>query len=67
MKIPSTARPHEVAILRVYLQDTYEPVQIATILHYQSPQPVYRVIRKFRDFLAQERAQRYTGTITIAV
>lgn len=48
--IPKHARPHEVAILLFYLQG-FNPKQIAHELHYEKPQPVRRVIRKWKMHL----------------
>jgi hypothetical protein len=67
MILPQDARPHEVAILRVYLQETFDPREIASILHYEAPQPVYRVIRKYRDFLSEQRAVLFSGSLTITM
>lgn len=65
MRMPEQARPHEVAILRVYLLESSDPKEIATILHYRSPQPVYRVIKRHRDFLAAQRTALYGLTIVL--
>ena len=60
--IPEEARPNEVAIMRVYLLETYDPKKIAKILHYKHPAPVYRVIRKYRNELSQMRMRYVTGS-----
>lgn len=50
--IPRTARPHEVAILTLWLEKK-NPKQIAYILHYKKTQPVRRVIARYEELLDQ--------------
>ena len=45
------ARPHEVAILMLWFQGR-NVKQIAYDLHYSYPQPVYRVLARWRDFVS---------------
>lgn len=53
LPIPETAKPHEVAILMLYEElKTVRRVQEA--LHYQSPQPVYKVIRRYEKTVTYE-------------
>lgn len=47
MRIPSEARPHEVAILLLFRQGM-NAKQIAYVLHYRHSQPVQRVIAKWK-------------------
>lgn len=65
--MPDNARPHEVAILRIYLSETFDPQEIASILHYKTPHPVYKVIRNHRDFLSRQRVALYSGTIHVVL
>lgn len=53
LRIPETAKPHEVAILVLYKQlKTVRRVQV--FLHYEKPQPIYRVIHKYSGLFTQQ-------------
>lgn len=58
---PQSAKPHEVAILYVYLKETHNPMEIMRFLHYASHTPIYETLKKYRDFLGQHR--KVTNTI----
>lgn len=51
MNLPEQAKPHEVAIIRIYLSEERNPQRIAQILHYRSRKPVLRVLHTYRPFL----------------
>lgn len=55
MSLPTDAKPFERAILIVYGLGNYEPEKIAEILNYPTKDSVYRVLRKYRDFLPECR------------
>lgn len=63
--IPPEARPHEVGILIAYLVlGVKTPKALKEMFHYDEPQPVYRVLRKYRQFLSQR--ETYTRTLTVS-
>lgn len=50
MRIPREAKPHEVAILMLWLQGK-NAKQIAYELHYRHSQPVRRVITRWESYI----------------
>lgn len=50
---PATAKPHEISVMLVYLNEVRDPHMIARYLHYKSPKPVQRVLQLHRDFLTK--------------
>lgn len=62
--VPVNARPHEVAVLRIYLMETREAPEIARLLNYKSATAVYRILRRHRDFLAEQRKLLSLGSHT---
>jgi|2_EtaG_2_1085320.scaffolds.fasta_scaffold12036_3 hypothetical protein len=50
MQIPKEAKPHEVAILKLW-KEGLNPKQIKHELHYRHTQPIRRVIRRWQDLV----------------
>lgn len=53
MQIPREAKPHEVAILTLWLKGM-NPKQIKHELHYKHTQPVRRVITRWESTLVEQ-------------
>ncbi len=62
MNFPPDATPIERAILYIYVVEERDYKKIAKMLGYKSSRPVYRKVRKFADFIAEETKPRTVAT-----
>lgn len=53
--MPEEAKPHEASILLVYSMGITNADDIRKFLHYETANPVYKVLRKYRDILPKYR------------
>jgi len=53
--IPPEAKPHEISILLVYSLGITRAEEIRVFLHYETTNPVYKTLRKYKEFLPECR------------
>lgn len=67
MKIafPTEAKPHQIAILYLYLTVSRDPSHIADFLHYANSLPVRKTLNLYKSFIQKEMQRVYETRTTI--
>ena len=71
VNLPLEAKPHEAAILYVYAIGIRRSQDIAKQLHYSTPRPVQKVLKKYKKILSglrqtSRRAQIISGNFMVS-